>query len=788
MAIMDNSAVARIAAPDLAEDVNALIERLGDKDDVIFLLGRLAWQGEMRACVPALLAIAIDPARGRYARIVSIRAVMTLGSDAERETLWQTIADDPGPLDRIILSELVDAAAPTLRSVELLLATLPRLAPKDEFEVTGLGRALHAFIQRLPIMADTAQVQPLASLVDGVDALLDTEPYIERGECHVSRTYQWLLAPALHAVDRLVGSRARQALNPAAIAVMRKSTASRQRDDDDEEYRTSLTGNVPRWQELNDRLYWTSVAERRAWVEEKGERLTDDWRLSFMGRYWRFDEQDFDRCLAWVRDRPEPDDRLVALSRCVAIYFETGRPADRLEQLNAATQGEPALAQALETRIDPTPSRQIEEMEAEHREWQRKRDVEKQEAKEERAAWVAELKADPDRVRHPAKVGPGEWSGDQYSLMMSLPSSDDMGRGGDWQGLIPEFGEAVALAYRDAAVGFWRHYSPVLRSEGGDTSGIPVVLFFAMAGLAIEAREVPDFAASLSEKDTRHALRYLTWELNGFPAWLQPVYEAHPTLGREAIEKELVWELTLSGTDGPIHHILHDIVYYAPWLHHDVAEFLLGWLQHNEVTDPDTLRHCLTILANGAVEHDSLAALARAKAAQALEEGARPRWFALWTDCAPEQAIPVLEATLGAMAPAEASAFAQVFLVALLGGRDGGGTKIGAYWTPAYLKALYVLSHRYVRTKEDIDRAGKGVYSPTTRDNAQSARDRLLDMLSKLPGADSYAAIKALELEHPDPAYRRWMARLARERAIVDADEPLWIAADVATFARDLEP
>jgi hypothetical protein len=787
MSIMDNTAVARIAAPDLARDVNTLLERLGGNDDVVFFLGRLVWQGGMRDCVPALLAIAIDPARGRYARVASIRAVMTLGDDADKETLWSTIAADPGPLDRVILSELADGAAPSMRSVELLLATVPKLAPKDQFEITGLGRALHSFIDRLPVMADKAEAQPLAALVEGMDALLDTEPYIERRECHVSKAYAWLLAPALHAVDRLVATRARQALGGPSVAVLRKSTASIQRGDDTTEYRTSLGENVPRWQELNDVLYWTSVAERRAWLADKGERVTDDWRVSVMGHYWNFGPEDFERCLTWVRERSEPDDRLVALSRCVALYLAAGRPAAWLTELQAATKGEPELAEALVARINPKPSRDVEEWEAEHREWKRKRDEEDREDDERRAQWIAELKADPDRVRHPANVKPGEWSSDQYHLLLSESGGDDEERGANWRSLIPEFGDEVALAYRDAAVAFWRTYSPPMRSEGADTSGIPYVLLFAMAGLAIEARETPAFATSLTPEDAQRAFRFITWQLNGFPAWLEAVYAAHPDLGWKAIKQELVWELDNSGADAPLNHILHDIVYHAPWLHGDVARFLLDWFGSHDILNADNLRYGMNILASGALDIEALAALVQAKLAGELPAGQRPRWYALWTDCDPEHAIPAVDAELTAMDPAEASKFAQAFIATLLGGREGGATRIGAYRTPACLKALYVLSHRYVRTAEDIQRANRGVYSPTERDHAQEARDRLFDMLTKLPGPESYAAIKALELEHPEPGYRRWMASRARARAIADADEPLWNAADVAAFASELK-
>ena len=72
--------------------------------------------------------------------------------------------------------------------------------------------------------------------------------------------------------------------------------------------------------------------------------------------------------------------------------------------------------------------------------------------------------------------------------------------------------------------------------------------------------------------------------------------------------------------------------------------------------------------------------------------------------------------------------------------------------------------HLTRRIPDDIERAGKGVYSPTLRDNAQEARNTLFNMLATVPGAEAYAAIKALEEEHPEPDYRRWMAHRARER------------------------
>jgi len=164
----------------------------------------------------------------------------------------------------------------------------------------------------------------------------------------------------------------------------------------------------------------------------------------------------------------------------------------------------------------------------------------------------------------------------------------------------------------------------------------------------------------------------------------------------------------------------------------------------------------------------------------------RPRWFALWVDTDPATAIPALEATLAGLPPVEASVFAGQFVVGLLGERHGTGTRVGAYRNAQDLKTLYILMHRYVRTADDIGRVGKGVYTPTLRDNAQDARDTLFNLLATAPSVEAYAAIKALEEEHPEPHYRRWMARRAHERATADADEPLGTVGQVLAFVQDV--
>lgn len=787
MSIMDNSAIERIASPDLTRDALALLDAYGGNDDVIFFLGRLVWQGEMAECAPGLATIAADPSRGKYARIAAIRGVMAVSDAEHKDLLWETIAGQPGPLDHAVLAELLEWLSATTHGVGLLLRALDHAAPFERFNTSGLDRALHTFIDRLPIMADGAEEHPLGRLVEGLSGFLEREPYIERGECHVSEEFAWLMPPALHAVDRLVGARSVQALTSAAIAVMRNIHALRfWRGGDIDEYKDALSSNVPRWRDLNDLLYWTSIKDTRARLAQKDKPLVDDWQISFIGHFWRFGSEDFERCLEWAHTK-EGDDRSVALTRCIQLYIEADRPEAWLAPLRSAVADDETLIVMLEARLDPKPSPTFAEMDAEDRRWKRKHENRERKEKKDRADWVRALKSDPDRVLHPVGLKPGEFSRDQYHLLVSSMSgglSTSREEGANWQSLVPEFGEQVARTYRDAAVAHWRAYRPGIRSEGAETGSTPYSLLFAMNGLAIEAAEDSGFAQRLTPDEAQLAFRYVTWELNGFPAWFERLYRAFPAIGYEAVAKELVWELEHSLAGQPFNYILHDILYHAPWLHTEISPLILDWLRSNDMPNGDGLRQCLNILTSGGTPPKALAGLAAEKLRNTTFVDQRPRWFALWVETAPETAIPALQAALEVLPLESASAFAQQFAVGLLGDRHGTGTRVGAYRNAQDLKALYILMHRFIRVSEDIERANRGVYSPTLRDDAQQARNTLFNMLVEVPGADAYAAIKALEAEHPEPGYRRWMALKARERATMDADEPAWTAEQVRDFSQ----
>lgn len=240
--------------------------------------------------------------------------------------------------------------------------------------------------------------------------------------------------------------------------------------------------------------------------------------------------------------------------------------------------------------------------------------------------------------------------------------------------------------------------------------------------------------------------------------------------------------------ENSLNYVLHDLVYFAPWLHKPLSRALHEWLLKNDVSHPDSLRSVLHILKGGGVEKSDLVALAQAKLLQACPSWQDPSWYAVWVDVEPETAILAIELELEFVVEAgERSLFAQNFIVALLGERRSNGPSIGEFKSAEYLEALYILMSRHIRNDEDIDRANKGVYSPVLRDHAQEARNRLLNILCEIPGKPTYAALQKLSFTHPNSDSRIWMTRLAHNRAVADADLPSWTTQQVVDFKRNTE-
>jgi hypothetical protein len=136
--------------------------------------------------------------------------------------------------------------------------------------------------------------------------------------------------------------------------------------------------------------------------------------------------------------------------------------------------------------------------------------------------------------------------------------------------------------------------------------------------------------------------------------------------------------------------------------------------------------------------------------------------------------------------PIQQTKLALAFIVALIGGRSQECRARQAFRTVEHMKSLYLLIARYIRQQDDIDRTGRGVYSPGLRDNAQDARNALIAFIRETPGKEAFLALLEMGRAHPDERSRPWMSYHAKTKAAADADVDAWMPSQVQEFGKSL--
>jgi hypothetical protein len=781
----DYAAIQRFAAADLTQDVQRLLATYRDEESQAFLL-RMVWQGRLSGARPLAMEAAMTPAAPTYVRKVAYRAVAATGADDDLESIRESLAREPGPLNREVVAEFLEAAPKSEATLAWLYDCLDKVADTHPYSVDHLREGLCALVAQLSI-AD------LGTAITRFSHYLQQPPVYEKGDCDISTRYAWLLKPAALAVGRLIDGQEPAALGAASLTLLRLLPTAKEYDLVDVDGNAlDLAPKIQRWPELKFALFWHAVAATRRRLEKKGERLTDWWRTRLWPSYVAFQPDDFGQALDCVASRSLPDDKLVAMSLAFRCYVELGRSPALRRRLHAACKGSPPLAEKLETLLHPprqTPETiQLRRMNAD---WKRRSRVHAERQAKNLQEWRDHLQANVEMLRV-SGLARGEVSQTQAYVHQRMRSSDKNSNtwtNADWRSLEPDFGADVARAFRDGAVAHWRHYRPALVSEGAALNTTPFAVIFGLTGIAIESQETIDWPAQLNSEEVELAFRYAMHELNGFPAWFRKVFEKDPAAVRDLLMTEIDHELRIGAADQDTHYVIYDINWYGEWLWESLSPGLLERLTRSEPANLRNLRQLLNVLQASGTTDEALRNLAASKASSSERPEHRAQWYAVWIGVEPAVAIPALASHADSLAtPAERSTFVMTVLTQLVDGRRNDPSRVRrAYCTAPHLKSLYLLAHRHVRAEEDIQRANSGVYSPGLRDHAQDARDHLLSLLRTLPGKETFVALSEIAREHPSADHRPYVAHYAKAVAEADSAGPPWSEEQVRDFSQQHE-
>lgn len=779
--VTDFQSVQRFAAPDLADHIKALIASHRGDDEVLYFLMRMVWQGEIAGVLPEAKQIAGNAADFNV-RLIAMRAVASLGNRIDLYEMRAALLGGTARPEREWVAEAIESLPHDSDGVSWLLAACVRAKPEQRYSIDPLPDAIEAYAVGLP--ADL-----LPSFVDGLQAIVAPPAGPDSDDGGRGRQpYDWLIGAAIVALDRLVATRDFAAFGaPAMALLLRVPAVVRLGDNEERKDSEQLGERVAAWEPLNRALFWADVAGTRARrLKKSGESLVDVWGVGIFGHYWRLSTDDFDYIEKQISVQVLMDDRLVALSVAHALYRENGRPPSWRQRLKRRVKGVTELEAALAVMLGPQ-SEQMKKWRRQEARWKQRSAQRALQRDTNAAKWRTHLQANLDALRTPLPDGGVRQS--QYYLstrMREFDKSSSRWTDGKWRALIPEFGSDVAKAFREGAIAFWRTNIPNLLSTGATPNNTPVTTVFGLTGLLFESRESRDWATQLTPQEAALAARYAMHELNGFPPWLPRLFAAHPNSLIQVALGEIDYELRTATADSPSHYVLSDVSSVGSWLWPRLAPELLKRMDPPPASARH-LREMLTVLSGSDAAGADIAALARKHAAGAVDELAAI-WFAAWVGVEPGRALPALTAHLAALPDkARQTQVAMHCLIALTGGRHGRRLAREAYLTVPHLTTLFLLMHQYIVESDDLQRSGKGVYSPGLRDDAQDARDALLAPLRDTPGQEAYFALQRIAIEHPSPRGRAWAARLAQARAVADADRPGWSVSQVREFQGKLE-
>ena len=783
----DYSAVQRFANSDLTDDIRKLIRQYSKNIELTEFLLRMIWLGQIKGALPEAMEVALLPTAKEYTRIAAFRAIKAIGTDEDQIRIRKSFLSEAPELKRSWLAELLDDIKPSEESIKWVLESIEKSEEKDRYAHDYITDKITEFVEE-------SDIELLQQLLIGFNKLLNHSPVIERRYCEVSKKFQWLMQPASRAIERLIEARNVLSLEPIVLSILRNLSAARGYGSNEfTEVKTNLSKLVPKWKELNRELFWFDVEKTREAIDKKScERMTDYWHASIFGSFWSFEESEYQYISEQISLRTFQDDRLVALSLAFNLYKSAKRPRKWREQLKKLVIGNDELSERLDNYLRPPAQGENDRSwKKQQAKWERQDESRRKKEEKIHEDWKSYLNENLDELNTKLQASPGTLSNSLYYLFRVSRNEDKISSRWteyNWKKLISGYGKDVATFYRDSTVSFWRNYQPKLRSEGAPFNSTKNSVIIGLTGLEIEYHETSDWPQCLNTNEAELACKYASFELSGFPTWFPTLFSTHPKVVNEFLLQELSYELSIESKDIDIHYIIDDLSYSGQWAWDYLAPNVYKLLKREpkKLTNLDSL---LKIIMGSELSDDLIKVLAKRKCYTLKKLDHAARWFAVWASVAPNEAIPSLKARIENLSnKKDQTFFAMTFITHLLGGRRSNGinTRKG-FKRPEYLKSIYLLMYEYIRSEEDIERSGKGVYSPDLRDDAQDARSNLFNMLKQIPSKESYLAIMEIAKAHPVESSRPWMLHHAKEMAEQEGDIEAWSPIQVREFQDNLE-
>ena len=768
--------IRRFATLDMADAIRANWMTHGHVDAVRHLLLLMIDLGKIGACVDLVVPAALVVDDDAVGRVFAARATCGLGDAATKAQLADHILANADRLPGHLVWEVADRLFPQHISIAKLVGLLGQ-----ELDTSGVNLAdvLSRMASRLFRPAD------LTEFMNGLVACgrLAPEPEIPSEDIYTRP----IRLAALRLLQRADDRTAPAAAIEAYFWTHRDRYANRRDDGEDVLIKDELKRTAPRRQTT----FWQASISVQHHKYMGAHPINNVMQIEWCGWPGGLQLADLPWLFADGKSHTDTNLKELAVSAMRQVWQNSGADPATLAQIQAGVADDPVLVALVENYFLPV--RLIREasdfedkMATQHAEH-----VANEERRER--GWrdfISDMQARADEIARlppptPETVDPRLF--DLWRFASSVCGDQNRFGFSDLTRIEPLYGPELTEAIRRALIAFWPHWKPTLSSqrpvaERNVTSRIDVM---AMTGIGLAATESPHWAEALSDDEARQAAEFATLELGGFPSWLPRLAAAHSDSVGYVLSCEIALELA---DETQIHRSCLEKVRNAePSVASHVAPQLLVLLIENPGWQAAMLDPVLDIVLKGeAAIRQRLADLSLQRGATDAAIDRAGSYIATAFIIDPIRAVEVLETRLDALAAGEQTQLALHVLPKLFGPLFGRRPAI-ADLPFVVLARLVRIAYATIRIDEDLKRPSGKVYSPTIRDDAESARYGALRQMAGVPGLATYDELLTMSQESNPPVSASHLRELALARAYLDAEDEPWSPADVIKFENDHE-
>ncbi len=775
--------VGKLAHPDLASVIRECWGSGPTNDEVRELLVALIRLGPVKDCGDLVYNAAHDAGWDPDLRAMAIRALLACGCNASVREIATSMLDQPESWpDRIVYGVAKDLFPEIITACKLI-----KLMERTH-EPTG---SVLSFKYVSPEIAETIEPRSEAAVALR-DQLADL---VWRGRESTQESYNirskfGYLAPALATLCHRQLSEASDGLHDRLI---RASVIASRFSGDNYRAREPVGRLRDRFRDkpgLRNLAFWAELAlmDEIVPADDAWFRLYQVEEDSLIAP---LDEADRSWLLAALADESRPERRAVALHALTRDRRQRGPVASELDAIRTALKGDTELGRMLEEYTAPSKSSEaIKRLERNHRAGE----IRKAQRLEDWEQWRAALLADPDDA-----FSEEEQTATVHKLFSWLKEKQQhRNRFNAWDknALIDAFGPDIADRAERAFRDLWRTIRPILWSArpASERNSTPRKWILGLSSVSAEA-STPGWTASLSPAEARTAAAYATIELGGFAPFIADLVESHPREVDKVIGGEVSAELSVGGDYGYLPTLQHLTAAEGKLKQLLIPRLLAGlksWPDtFTDETEPSWARHLEQVLqilgeTTCGADREEIARICSIRYEADPVGAVAISWL---RGLFRFDAVRGMQTLVGKLAdsrdPGTCKEAIEMF-ANLFGDRNLIVSEVDDPDQRAgLLGGLVRCAYTFVRPEEDM--VHEGVYSPNTRDRAESARNSLLSRLLDTPGPEAHRVTMALADEEDFANMADWLRFRARQRAAADAEFPAFTPEQVCALEKRVE-